>query len=85
MNNSLDLFFGAANQIRTGDLILTKDVLCLLSYISMITLSQNAKFPANLTLKVYHKIKKFQVVAGFLSAKDVIKSCGLAFARGLTP
>ncbi len=28
------LFFGAANQIRTGDLILTKDVLCHLSHSS---------------------------------------------------
>ena len=27
--------FGAANQIRTGDLILTKDVLCLLSHSSI--------------------------------------------------
>ena len=26
--------FGADNRIRTGDLILTKDVLCLLSHIS---------------------------------------------------
>ncbi len=29
------LFCGAANQIRTGDLILTKDVLCLLSHSSI--------------------------------------------------
>ena len=29
------LFCGAANQIRTGDLILTKDVLCLLSHRSI--------------------------------------------------
>ena len=29
------LFYGAANQIRTGDLILTKDVLCLLSHSSI--------------------------------------------------
>ena len=29
------IFFGAANQIRTGDLILTKDVLCLLSHSSI--------------------------------------------------
>ena len=27
---------GADNQARTGDLILTKDVLCLLSYISKV-------------------------------------------------
>lgn len=27
--------FGADDQIRTGDLVLTKDVLCLLSHISM--------------------------------------------------
>ena len=25
------IFYGAANQIRTGDLVLTKDVLCLLT------------------------------------------------------
>ena len=29
-----DCFFGADSQIRTGDLILTKDALYLLSYIS---------------------------------------------------
>ena len=29
------IFLGADNQIRTDDLILTKDVLCRLSYISM--------------------------------------------------
>ena len=29
------LFLGAANQIRTGDLVLTKDVLCLLSHSSI--------------------------------------------------
>lgn len=29
------LFLGAAGQIRTADLILTKDVLCLLSYSSI--------------------------------------------------
>ena len=29
----MDVFFcGAVNQIRTGDLFLTKEVLCLLSY-----------------------------------------------------
>ena len=28
-------FLGAANQIRTGDLVLTKDVLCLLSHSSI--------------------------------------------------
>ncbi len=28
------LSFGAASQIRTGDLVLTKDALCLLSYSS---------------------------------------------------
>ena len=28
------IFYGAANQIRTGDLVLTKDVLCLLSHSS---------------------------------------------------
>ncbi len=28
------VFFGAAGQIRTADLILTKDALCLLSYSS---------------------------------------------------
>ena len=65
---------GADKRIRTADLILTKDVLCLLSYISMLTLPKNAKFPANFTLKVYHKIKKVQVSAGSLSAKDIIKS-----------
>ena len=31
-----DVFFGADNQIRTGDLVLTKDVLYLLSHISKI-------------------------------------------------
>ena len=30
----VDVYFGAANQIRTGDLILTKDVLCHLSHSS---------------------------------------------------
>ena len=30
------LFVGAATQIRTGDLILTKDALYLLSYISVV-------------------------------------------------
>ena len=30
-----DVFCGADSQIRTGDLILTKDALYLLSYISM--------------------------------------------------
>ena len=29
------VFSGALNQIRTGDLILTKDALCLLSYKSL--------------------------------------------------
>ena len=29
------VFLGAANQIRTGDLVLTKDVLCLLSHSSI--------------------------------------------------
>ena len=29
------IFYGAANQIRTGDLVLTKDVLCLLSHSSI--------------------------------------------------
>jgi hypothetical protein len=29
-------FYGAANQIRTGDLVLTKDVLCQLSHSSIL-------------------------------------------------
>ena len=29
------IFYGAANQMRTGDLVLTKDVLCLLSHSSI--------------------------------------------------
>ena len=32
---SIGIFVGAANQIRTGDLVLTKDVLCLLSHSSI--------------------------------------------------
>ena len=35
MNNMFIPFFGAANQIRTGDLFLTKEVLCLLSHSSI--------------------------------------------------
>ena len=35
--------FGADNRIRTDDLILTKDVLCLLSYISIYRLAQPVK------------------------------------------
>ena len=31
----MDCFFGADDQIRTGDLVLTKDALCLLSYTSI--------------------------------------------------
>ncbi len=34
-NNVRSFFFGAATQIRTGDLILTKDVLYQLSHSSM--------------------------------------------------
>jgi hypothetical protein len=34
-------FCGAVNQIRTGDLILTKDVLCLLSYNSILLFTIN--------------------------------------------
>ena len=35
-------FNGADGRIRTGDLILTKDVLYLLSYISAVRISSNA-------------------------------------------
>ena len=34
---SMGFLIGADNQIRTGDLVLTKDVLCQLSHISMAT------------------------------------------------
>ena len=34
MDKTIGLFYGADNQIRTGDLVLTKDVLCQLSHIS---------------------------------------------------
>ena len=36
-------FFGAAKQIRTADLFLTKEVLCLLSYSSLIHKKQPIK------------------------------------------
>jgi len=36
-------FFGAAAQIRTADLILTKDVLCLLSYSSKLAPFERGK------------------------------------------
>ena len=38
---TVPLFFGAANQNRTGDLILTKDVLYHLSHSSIFNLSAN--------------------------------------------
>lgn len=42
--------FGAVNRIRTGDLVLTKDVLCHLSHNSMLTfLILNAKILYTLT------------------------------------
>ena len=34
--------FGADNRIRTGDLVLTKDVLCLLSHISIFVSHRNS-------------------------------------------
>ena len=40
--NLLQDFNGADGRIRTGDLILTKDALYLLSYISAVRISSNA-------------------------------------------
>ena len=45
--NNLDAFLGAAGQIRTADLILTKDALYLLSYSSKYGNSEGAFPPSS--------------------------------------
>ena len=57
-------FFGADNQIRTGDLVLTKDVLYLLSHISKI-------FVANFFLP-YNNINSVDKSQSFVYKKNKI-------------